>query len=472
MSTTQVRIARRPDPGRSAGARWCAGALSVMWFAATALGVLDLPAFAVVVVLGVLVMLSIEPDVRHRHRGVAATRRNLVLAILTASAFVPVAVGADLLVGRFPFESVPVVLGAVASVCVAIPRLAETREFPAPAVLGHRELILGVTGLVSGVRAYQTGETVIAMVAFAVVLPVVMVVRRVRAGAGSPRSLARRTFGLQAANLWLFLAVLAAAGLPGTFFVWRSYLPGAEPFVTAVFWIGLAVAAVLVALPLQRISFATNLLALLGTAVLIAQLVGTVTAPRDPVVVGLPQAGRWEAISAGRSALVNNHWTLAVQRDAIDFVEVVDGRTHDGDGSRLEDFLIFGQPVLAVSDARVTEASDGLPDLPIGGYTRRDMAGNHVILDIGGGHYVLYGHLEQGSVRVRAGEQVRRGQVIGQVGDSGNSGEPHLHLQVQNRPSFDVEDRSIRTFPILFLDATVADVRRGDSVAPSAGAAR
>ena len=254
MSTTQVRIARRPDPGGSAGARWFAGALAVTWFAATVLGVLDLPAFALVVVLGVLVMLSVEPDGRHRHRGVAATRRNLVLAVLTTVAFVPVALGSDLLVGRVPVESVPLVLGALAAVCVAIPRLAETREVPAPAVLGHRELILGVTGLVAGVRAYQTGETVIAMVAFAVVLPVVMVVRRVRAGACSPRCLARRTFGLQATNLWLFLAVLAAAGLPGTFSVWRSYLPGAEPFVTAAFWVGLAVAVVLVAFPLQRIS--------------------------------------------------------------------------------------------------------------------------------------------------------------------------------------------------------------------------
>ena len=62
--------------------------------------------------------------------------------------------------------------------------------------------------------------------------------------------------------------------------------------------------------------------------------------------------------------------------------------------------------------------------------------------------------------------------MIGQVGDSGNSGEPHLHLQVQNRPTFDVEDRSIRTSPILFVDATVADVRRGDSVAPAAGTPR
>jgi murein DD-endopeptidase MepM/ murein hydrolase activator NlpD len=96
------------------------------------------------------------------------------------------------------------------------------------------------------------------------------------------------------------------------------------------------------------------------------------------------------------------------------------------------------------------------------------MAGNHVVLDIGGGHHVVYGHLKQGSLRVHAGEQVRRGQVLGEVGDSGNSGEPHVHLQVQNRPTFDVEDRSIRTYPILFDGATVSDVRRGDSVRPLA----
>ncbi len=468
MSTTQTRTGRRPWRTTPGVLRAAAGGAAVLWFAVTALGVLDLPAFAVVVVLGVLVMLSVDPDARFPRRGVAATRRDLVLAVLAAVAFAPVAFGADLLIGRVPFQYGPLVLGALAAVCVALPRLAETREFAAPAALGHRELIIGVTALVAGARGYQAGETVIAMAAFAVLLPVVMAVRRARLGACS-RRLADRHHALQAANLWLFLVLLAAAALPGTFFVWRSYTPGAETFIAIAFWTGLVAAAVLVAFPLRRISRTTNLLAALGSAFLVVQLVGTFSGPSDPVTIGLPQAGRWEAVSAGRSALVNNHWTLAVQRDAIDFVEVVDGRTHAGDGSRLEDFAIFGQPVLAVADGRVTEAVDGIPDLPVGGHTRQDMAGNHLVLDIGGGRYVLDGHLQQGSLRVRAGEQVRGGQVLGQVGDSGNSGEPHLHLQVQNRPTFDLEDRGLRTYPMLFRDATVADVRRGDSVEPRAG---
>ena len=156
-----------------------------------------------------------------------------------------------------------------------------------------------------------------------------------------------------------------------------------------------------------------------------------------------------------------------MQQNAIDLVQLVDGRTFRDGGSRLEDFVIFGQPLLAVADGRVTAAVDGHPDLPVGGSTWHDMAGNHVILDIGGGHYVLYGHLQQASLRVKVGDQVRRGQVIAQVGDSGNSGQPHLHLQVQNKPTFDVEDRGIRTLPIRFDGATVPDPHRGDTVQPA-----
>jgi hypothetical protein len=173
-------------------------------------------------------------------------------------------------------------------------------------------------------------------------------------------------------------------------------------------------------------------------------------------------------VSGGRSALVNNHWSLDVQHDAIDLVQVVDGKTYRGDRSRLENFHIFGDRVLAVADGRITAAVDGHPDLPIGVTTWENMAGNHVILDIGGGHYVLYGHLQQGSLRVQAGDQVRRGQVLGLVGDSGNTGEPHLHIQVQNTPTFDVGNREIRTYPVLFDAATVTDVRRGDTIMPLA----
>ena len=94
--------------------------------------------------------------------------------------------------------------------CRASPK---TRVFTTPAVLGHRELIIGVTALVTGARAYQAGETVLAMVAFAVILPIVMVSPQARRGvpprAGSGAAPGR----CRPANLWVFLVFLAAARL-------------------------------------------------------------------------------------------------------------------------------------------------------------------------------------------------------------------------------------------------------------------
>ena len=275
--------------------RWGLAGLAPAWYAVTTFGALDLPNFTVAFVLGVLVMLSVEPEAHFPHRGIAATRRNLVLALLVVVCFVPVAFGMNPLLGRIPIETGHAVLATLAAICVALPRLAETREFTTPAVIGHRELIIGVTALVTGVRAYQAGETVMAMVAFVVLLPVVMVIRRVRLGACSPRRLGRRSWTLQAGNLWVFLALLAAAALPGTLYVWRAYTPGAEAFIVAAFWVGLASAAVLVTFPRHRISLTTNVLAVLGSAFLVVQLVGTISGPRDAVTVGVPLTGRWEA---------------------------------------------------------------------------------------------------------------------------------------------------------------------------------
>jgi murein DD-endopeptidase MepM/ murein hydrolase activator NlpD len=62
--------------------------------------------------------------------------------------------------------------------------------------------------------------------------------------------------------------------------------------------------------------------------------------------------------------------------------------------------------------------------------TLETVGGNHVVLDIGGGHYAFYAHLKPGSLKVKLGDKVKRGQVIGLVGNTGNSTEPHLHFHV------------------------------------------
>jgi murein DD-endopeptidase MepM/ murein hydrolase activator NlpD len=87
----------------------------------------------------------------------------------------------------------------------------------------------------------------------------------------------------------------------------------------------------------------------------------------------------------------------------------------------------------------VVTAVDGLPDSPPGGLPAglplEQADGNHVVLDLGDGRFALYAHLKPESVLVSKGQFVRRGQVLGLVGTSGNSSEPHLHFQVTDGPS-------------------------------------
>jgi hypothetical protein len=96
-------------------------------------------------------------------------------------------------------------------------------------------------------------------------------------------------------------------------------------------------------------------------------------------------------------------------------------------------YAIYGEPVHAPCSGTVVQIADGAPDMPPPQPDRTRIPGNHVLLDCDGVH-VLLGHLQPGTVRVRRTERVSSGVVIGFVGNSGNSNEPHLHVHAQ-RPA-------------------------------------
>jgi murein DD-endopeptidase len=171
---------------------------------------------------------------------------------------------------------------------------------------------------------------------------------------------------------------------------------------------------------------------------------------RGAVAISSPLRGdHWLAAngpsntSGHRRALIpiDGHAAIA-QRFAIDWVRLRDdGKTFQGDEKDNKNYYAYGSDALAVADGIVTEVKDGIPQnipgensraVPI---TLETVGGNHVILDIGGGHYAFYAHLQPGSLRVKLGDKVRRGQVVGLVGNSGNSTEPHLHFHVENASS-------------------------------------
>ena len=171
---------------------------------------------------------------------------------------------------------------------------------------------------------------------------------------------------------------------------------------------------------------------------------GSITIDRQPVVqIGPPLRGAGyisadsccDATRHTRAAMPINGRVWVAQRYAVDWEQLNDkGSIYSGPQDKLESYAIFGRPALAVADAVVASAIDGRPEQTPGKYPTNialDAAdGNFVVLDLGLHRYALYAHLKTGSVRVHRGDHVKLGQVIGLVGDTGNSVVPHLHFQV------------------------------------------
>ena len=148
-----------------------------------------------------------------------------------------------------------------------------------------------------------------------------------------------------------------------------------------------------------------------------------------------------DAVRHTRALLPLNGSPVLAQRYAVDWEQAgADGRIFVGDAKNPASYRIFGDDVLAVADGTVVASRNDLPeqtpgtfppDLAIG-----DADGNNLVLDIGDGFYVNYAHMQPGSVRFAPGDRVRRGEVIGKVGNTGNSVAPHLHVHVMNGPEF------------------------------------
>ena len=141
----------------------------------------------------------------------------------------------------------------------------------------------------------------------------------------------------------------------------------------------------------------------------------------------------------GATADVNYHVFLPDQRWAYDLVVTRAGRTFRTDGGALDDYHAYGLPVYAPAAGVVFAAHDGEPEVAIGA-TRWGLAGlgNHVGIEVAPREYLFIGHLQPGSVAVSTGDRVTAGQLLGRVGNSGNSSEPHVHLHLQDstRPYF------------------------------------
>jgi hypothetical protein len=171
---------------------------------------------------------------------------------------------------------------------------------------------------------------------------------------------------------------------------------------------------------------------------------GAVTVRARPVpMLGPPlRGGPWVAVYGSSWERGHRRTLYAVDgavhvpgRFAIDWIKLgADGKYAAGDASKVESWPGYGADVLAVADAVVASAKDDIPESSTISSSVKvaleNASGNYISLNLGDGHYVFYEHLKPGSIMVKPGEHVRRGQVIGQLGYTGESTGPHLHLHV------------------------------------------
>jgi Peptidase family M23 len=167
-----------------------------------------------------------------------------------------------------------------------------------------------------------------------------------------------------------------------------------------------------------------------------------------PVVIGPPLAGTGWVVGGGCCFPASYHRTAtlpvngefhAPERFAIDFIQLrADNALLSGPLSDLHSYEYFGDKVLSVADGVVVGLQDGLPEQTPPNFpanaTAQTAGGNYLVINIGHGHFAFYAHMQPHSLQVHVGEHVKQGQVIGLLGNTGNSDAPHLHFHIMNGP--------------------------------------
>jgi hypothetical protein len=164
-----------------------------------------------------------------------------------------------------------------------------------------------------------------------------------------------------------------------------------------------------------------------------------VTPDMNGTSLSLPFEGEWYVLWGGDKKENNYHVNVQNQRAAFDMAKLgPDGRRFKLDGKSNEDYYSYGQQILAPASGLVTEAIDGVRDNTPGSLNQYSAMGNCVIIQHSDSEYSVLSHIKRGTVKVKAGDRVKQGQVLGLCGNSGNSSEPHLHYHLQNSPILQV----------------------------------
>ncbi len=148
----------------------------------------------------------------------------------------------------------------------------------------------------------------------------------------------------------------------------------------------------------------------------------------------LPFTGTWTVIGSGGSR-EGAQRNLLQQQYAFDFSGTdASGLRFKNDGKAREDYIGYGKEILAPADGTIVEVIDGIFENSPGTHNPYAQIGNTIIIQHSNKEYSVLAFLKQGSIRVKVGDRITRGQVLAQCGSSGNATEPLLHYHLQDSP--------------------------------------
>jgi hypothetical protein len=164
-----------------------------------------------------------------------------------------------------------------------------------------------------------------------------------------------------------------------------------------------------------------------------SQKISTTLHRMDGFVGRLPFDGIWYVVAEHSS--LDAHKRFLAEAFAYDFLQIgTNGTSHQSDGTRNADYYAYGKKVLAAKDGTVVYVRSDVDENTPGKPNKDAPGGNIVIIDHGNKQYGYYAHLRPARVTARVGMQIRAGEPLGEVGNSGDSLEPHLHFHVMNDP--------------------------------------
>jgi murein DD-endopeptidase MepM/ murein hydrolase activator NlpD len=171
----------------------------------------------------------------------------------------------------------------------------------------------------------------------------------------------------------------------------------------------------------------------------------------------LPAQGAWYVANGGASQSENHHVGNPQQWYALDLERRAPAGPDVARTSRKNaDDPSWNQPVLAPADGVVVTVVNGVPDHEADHTDRYFVPGNTVVLDHGDGEFSVLAHFRLGSIAVRSGQRVKQGDLLGKVGNSGNSSGPHIHWHLAT----DADVSRGHGLPIRFAPLTVNGERR------------